>query len=109
MKKLLLGMTILFSISSFAHSVCVDRRAAFIAPCNKKLFFVQGRCHKPYEFESLYCATPGKPVCADRRAAFIQPCRSGEKIVFVQGQCPSLYDFEHVYCRKAGPVPSLRP
>ena len=101
MKKLLIALTLLTSLSS-VNANCIDRRAAMIEPCqnDEAMFFVQGQCEKAYEFESLYCAIPKKPECIDRRAAMIEPCQDDKELVFVQGQCSKSYEFEHMYCRR---------
>lgn len=92
---------LLLSASAFADENCIDRRSAFIEPCegDKQHFYAQGLCKKNYEFESVYCAMKGEPECINRRAAFITPCDDDKEMVFVQGQCKKSYEFEHFYCR----------
>jgi hypothetical protein len=101
MKKIIILMSLVASITSFAKPNCVDQRAALIEPCHEgeKYFFVNGKCSEPYEFETYYCAVLNEPECTDQRSALIEPCPEGKKLTFVQGQCAEKFEFEHHYCR----------
>lgn len=87
--------------SAFGSTDCVDRRVAFITPCDegKELVFLQGQCKESYEFEHAYCSvSSGASECLDRRAVFIAPCDEGKELVFVQGKCEKSYQAETFYC-----------